>query len=214
MITVISAGYAYLDRATARYTTIIAQLNVAAVPSRPPVATVLPVGLGGEFRIPSGSAPLATLVGIRTARTFVLDAISVSLSAAPVAGAPAGSPWLPTPPGAWAVGADIVYVPAPICASGHFAMRQGNRDLAMLHEPAPAPRTPPEGSVTLTHMTLPGTGTIATQSVGFQIFRGAAARKLAPGDCLILYDFAGSKGGGRGVLDVENQSTVYLRPGP
>jgi hypothetical protein len=218
MITVISAGYPYLDRATARYTTTIAQLNVAAAPSGAPVATVLPVGLGGEFRIPSGSAPLATLVGIRAARTLLLDAISESLSAAPVAGAPAGSPWLPVPPGAWAVSAVLVYVPAPICASRHFAAQPGNRVLAMLREVAPLPRKPPEGSVTLTHMTLPSPGTTAAQSVGFQIFPDARASSftgaLAQGDCLILYDSAGSKGSGQGILDVENQSTIYLRPVP
>ena len=78
LATVISAGYPYLARATARYATTNAQLDVTAVPSRTPAAVVLPVGVGGEFLIPiGGSAPLATLVGIRAARTLALDAISI-----------------------------------------------------------------------------------------------------------------------------------------
>lgn len=216
LVTVISAGYPYLDRATARYATTNAQLDVTAAPSPAPVAVVLPVGVGGEFRIPlGGSAPLATLVGIRAARTLALDAISVSLSAAPVVGAPADSPWVPAPAGGWAVSADLVYVPAPICTPGRFSAQQGNRVLAVLREPAPAPRTPPEGSVTLTHMTLPGSGATSAQSVAFQVFPGTRPSlfngTLAQGDCLIVYDSAVSQGGGRGVLNVEDQSTIYLR---
>jgi hypothetical protein len=90
--------------------------------------------------------------------------------------------------------------------------------LAVLREPSPAPRILPKGSVTLSHMTLPASGAIAVQSVGFQAFPGPRPSPftgtLAQGDCLIVYDSAVSKDRGPGVLDLEDQSTIYLRPLP
>ena len=88
----------------------------------------------------------------------------------------------------------------------------------MLREPAPAPRAPPAGSVTLMHTALPESGATPAQSVGFQVFPdnrpSLFSGTLAPGDCLIIYDSAVSKDGGRGVLNVEDQSTIYLRQVP
>jgi hypothetical protein len=205
LITVISAGYPYLNRTTPRYATTIVRLNLATAAAAGPA--VIPMGIGGEFRIPVGhGGPLGTYVGIRAARPLRLDAIAVSLSAAPVTGAPAGSAWRPVPSGAWSARADFRTLPASVCAAGHFVAQPGNGLFAVLRGATPALLTPPAASTTLTQTTLPSRGTIAAQGAGFQAFPTGL---LAPGDCLIAYDSAFSTAGG--MLDLEDQSTIYLR---
>jgi hypothetical protein len=220
LTTLISAGYPYLDRGTARYTTTSVALGVAAVKTPSPAPIVIAVGIGGEFRIPLGGAlPLSTYVGIRAERALALDAIAVSVSAAPVVGAPANSGWAPIPWGAWQASADFAYMNAAVCAAGHFSAQPGNSVLSVLRDATPAALAPPTGAVALSQTSLPGHGADAVQRGAFQIFPGTRPGSftgtLAPGDCLIAYDSAVSTiGRGTGMLNVENQSTLYLRLAP
>jgi hypothetical protein len=74
----------------------------------------------------------------------------------------------------------------------------------------------PRGAIPVLQMPMMSTATLATQRATYHAVPPTApGGTLAPGDCLVVYEtvypgaFTNS-----GVLDVENQSTVYLRERP
>ena len=203
----------FLRRDAALYTTTRVKLAVAT--ARAAAGPVQAFGMGGEFRYAPGTA---NYVGIRARRGLAVDAIAASVSAAPVSGAPADAHWGTPPPadahwgtpphGPWQVTTDFLYLPAPACNAAHLAGHQpgADYDVLRLADPVALPRPP--GAVTLLSIPLASRGAQASQAT---LFKGFTDRTLNPGDCLIA--FAGVAAGGAGVLDVENQSTVYLRAG-
>ncbi|MEJ0045579.1 MAG: hypothetical protein WDN04_05145 [Rhodospirillales bacterium] len=214
-MTVISAGYPYLDRAAARYTRTTAHLNIVLAPIQNATAQIIAIGLGGEFRIAAHpGTTLATYVGMRANQNLTLDAIATATSAAPVTGAPAARNWTQAPTEDWRANTDFVYIPAPICAAAHFDTQPGNKILSILRMPKPAPLQIPPGAVPLAHTALPSHATVSIQRTAFNQFAPAPPKgftgTLSPGDCLVAYDSATSANG-TATLDVENQSTVYLR---
>ncbi|HTZ70346.1 MAG TPA: hypothetical protein VMB71_06825 [Acetobacteraceae bacterium] len=212
----LSAGYVFLDPAAARYTTTALDLRLAAVPAPMPAVGVVPFGLGGEFRFHAGTPPLGTYVGLRAARPLALDGLAITLSAAPAVGAPASSGWLPAPAGAWSVQTDFVFLPAGACTAGNFMSHPANGLFAVLHSPAPAPMGLPGGAVILARTPMSSFAAQPIQRSTFRAFMPGALPSnfpgtLAPGDCLLAYQFVS---GTPGYLDVENQTTAYLRPVP
>ena len=203
LVTLVSAGYVFLRRDAALYTATRVQLAVATSPDAG--EPVQAFGMGGEFRFAPGTA---NYVGIQANRPLAIDAIAASVSAAPVAGAPADARWGTMPRGFWQVGTEFLYLPAPACRAAHLVGHQPGPayDVLRLAEPAALPR--PAGAVALLNVPLASRADHAVQATGFQRF---TSRTLDPGDCLIAR--TGGVRAGSGLLDVENQSTVYLRGG-
>ncbi len=202
LVTLVSAGYVFLRRDAALYTTTRVQLAVAVAPGA--AAPVQAFGMGGEFRFAPGTA---NYVGIRANRRFAVDAVAASVSAAPVSGAPEAAQWGTMPRGGWRVDTAFLYLPAPACAAAHLRGHQPGPDYDVLRLADPAALPRPAGAVTLLDVPLASQGVQAVQAAPFQRF---TERTLNAGDCLIA--FTGVASGGAGLLDVENQSTVYLRP--
>ncbi len=200
VVTLVSAGYVFLRRDAALYTTTTVRLAVTTAPARAPVQ---PFGMGGEFRFAPGAA---NYVGIRANRPLAVDAIAASVSAAAVSGAPAAARWGAAPPGAWQVSTAFLYLPAPACRAARLIGHQPGvaYDILRLADPAALPR--PAGAVSLLDVKLASRATQAAQATAFA---QPADRSLAVGDCLVAFTRAAP--GGSGLLDVENQSTVYLR---
>jgi hypothetical protein len=210
----LSAGYAYLSAGHARYTTTLADLTVSAVPTQPGRKDVVPLGLGGEFRFAGGEGdPTGVYVGLRADTALVLDGVAGTMSAAPVLGAPAGSHWLPTVAGHWRVQGELYYLPAAVCAAQNYAPANAIGMLTILRDAVPAKRAVPSGATKIMDMRLQSLGSVAVQRSTYQAVppAGGFSGALAAGDCLMTYDIVAAA---PGVLDVENQSTVYLRRGP
>ncbi len=202
LVTLVSAGYVFLRHDAALYTTTRVQLAVATSPGEP--GPVQAFGMGGEFRFPPGTA---NYVGIRANRRLVVDAIAAAVSAAPVSGAPAGARWGDVPRGAWRIGTDFLYVPAPACRAAHLAGHQPGANFDVLRLAEPAAIALPSEATRLFAVPLASRGAQAVQATGFRRFTD---RVLNQGDCLIAA--TATPPGGSGLLDSENQSTVYLRP--
>ena len=201
LTTLVSAGYPYLRRDAALYTTTTLHLTLAT--SRA-TATVQAFGMGGEFRFVPGTA---NYVGIQATRPLAIDTIAAAISAAPVTGAPPDAHWGPPPQGAWRVTTDFLYLPAPACNAAHFATHQPGPDYSILRLADPAPLSPPPGTNNLLAVRLASAASQAVQTTAFT----TPAKRLNPGDCLFAYTAVPSNVAAEG-LDVENQTTVYLRP--
>lgn len=218
LTTLVSAGYAFLDAGTARYTTTQTALITQLLPLQRGAPQVVPLGLGGEFSFTTGGAqPLTTLVGIRAARPLLVDGIAASVSASAVAGAPPWSKWLPPPSWLWTMDTQFVAMPATACASLGLSAQPSNGLFSVMRQPVPAPFSLPAGSTLEMDLALPGLGSAAIQRTAYQAFAipGQSQRStlaLATGDCLFaVHTILPGSSGQPGVIDFENQSTVYLR---
>jgi len=213
VMTLVNAGFPYLDRTKARYTTMAADLSAAIMPVSPGGAVVLPFGMGGEFRFRLSAQPLSVYVGIMANRPLGVDGIAGSVSAAPVAGAPVGAGWSPVPAGDWSISSTYMYLPAGVCAAAHFKMQPSQGSFSVLRMGTPTGMTVPNGAVSVLQMPMMSTETLAIQRSAYHaVALGAPGGTLATGDCLVVYETVyPGPGGNLGVLDVENQSTVYLR---
>ncbi len=200
LVTLVSAGYVFLRRDAALYTTTRVQLGVGTSPDAS--GPVQAFGMGGEFRFAPGTA---NYVGIRARRPLAVDAIAASVSAAPVSGAPASARWGPPPPGVWQLATEFFYLPAPACSAARLVSHQPGPDYDVLRlaEPAGLPR--PAGAVSLLRIGLAGYATRAAQATRF---RAMTNQLLDAGDCLIAFSAAAP--GNTGMLDGENQSSVYM----
>jgi hypothetical protein len=216
LMALVSAGYAVLNSNPARYTTTRVRLyaQTVAPPAGSPV--VKPFGMGGEFRVPVSAAPVGVYVGIMASRALAVDGIAGAQSAAPVVGANPQTGWQPAPDGAWSVNTEFVYLPAPACAAAGFATQPPSGDYSVLRQATPAPLSLPRGAVILMRMPMQSVGIEAVQRSTYKALPAGTlpagfSGTLAAGDCLVAYNFAV---GAPGVLDVENQSTVYFREVP
>jgi len=213
---VVSAGYPFLSTSVPRYTDTIVALDVLAPPPVPGVPAVVPLGVGGEFRfMPMQMVGGTAYDGIRADKPLLVDAIAGAVSAAPVVGAPAGSGWLPLPRGAWLAETPFYYMPAPMCAASHFRIAQSFGKFSVVRNGTPSIVPVPSGALPVLTPGVLSAGTQAAQSGNFAMYpaRGTWNGVLEPGDCLISYVLVRSyNGGSPGVMDVEAQSTVYLRP--
>ncbi len=204
LVTLVSAGYVFLRRDAALYTTTRVDLDVAtATGAAEPVQAF---GMGGEFRFAPGTA---NYVGIQANRPLAVEAIAASVSAAPVAGAPADARWGRMPSGGWRVATAFLYLPAPACAAAHMATHQPGPDYSVLRLADPVALRRPGGATDLLDVPLAGHDTRAAQETRFRAVTGLA---MKAGDC--LFAFTSAAPDGDGLLDVENQSTVYLRALP
>lgn len=208
----ISAGYAFLDAASAKYTRTAVSLSLSLEGAMPGAPVVMPLGLGGEFRFDLAAGPRSyTYVGIRADRTLQVYAIAGSVSAAPVAGAPAGAGWTPLPSGTWAAGTRFLYLPATVCSAAGLVTQPSNGNFAVLRQGTPTAFRMPDGLRTALNMRLAGAGVSALQMSPFRGFSaaGPASLVLAPGDCLVTFTHM-LPTGDAGEVDFENQSTVYV----
>ncbi len=210
LTTVVSAGYAFLRRDAALYASASARLVARLVPGG---AAVQGFGIGGEARLATGGAvPMATYVGLRAKRALVVDGLAASVSAAAVAGAPAGSGWV-VPAGAWRVETIFAWMPAEACRVAHFAGHAAGADFDVLRGPGPVAMVPPAAGVML-RLDTAGRGGEAAQGGGFAGAGDAGWHgRLEAGACLVAWQSVPA-GGAAGTLDVENQSTLYLRVAP
>ena len=211
----VSAGYPFLNPNVSRYADAIVALDVMTPPPTPGIQAVVPLGVGGEFRfMPMQMVGGTAYVGIRADKPLLVDAIAGAVSAAPVVGAPAGSGWLPLPRGAWLAETPFYYMPAPVCAASHFKIAQSIGKFSWIRNGTPSIVPVPGGALPVLTPGLLSAGTHAAQSGNFATYpaRGAWDGVLEPGDCLISYVLVRSyNGGSPGVMDIEAQSTVYLR---
>jgi len=211
LVTWISAGYPFLSASKPRYTSVSVALQVYLARGG---AAVLPFGMGGEFRL-SGALPprSGAYVGIRAMRPIAVDGIAATQSAAPVIGAPAGSGWQ-TPLGGWVASTSFIVLPAQLCQSAHLQAQPGNGTFAVLRQATQAALTLPASATALLRLPMPSRGAQAIQRAVYapvgDARPGGFAGRLEIGDCLIAVTTASIEPAG--VLDVENQSTVFLRP--
>jgi hypothetical protein len=216
LMTWISAGYAYLSGDRQQYATTQIAAQAALVPVTAATPGIIPFGMGGEFRFTGGAVPTSVYVGIKASVPIAVDGIAATASAAPVAGPGAASAWQPIPHGNWAIQTSFLYLPAQACAAADLATVSVNGTFAVLRNGTPAPTGMPSAAAI---MGLPifSSGSQAIQRSSYAAFpRGATqagfSGTLQPGDCLVAYSTAEIEP--NAVLDVENQSTVFLRPLP
>lgn len=213
LITLISAGYPFLRRGTPLYTTTDAPIIVTTVSAAAAhTAHVTAFGMGGEFKFATDTtAPLFTYIGIRAERPITLEGIAVSISAAPVTNAPPQAGWGAPPAGPWRVDTDFTVIPQAACIAAGFAARRATPDLSILRQSTPVPTPLPSLSAILRHVGLTSRNAEAVQDAFFAPMVGKPAARLDRGDCLLALQSAGP-GNVPGRLDVESQSTAYLRP--
>jgi hypothetical protein len=218
LMTAVSAGYPFLNGAQAKYTQTAVQMT--ATYSQTPAAApqVFSIGLGGEFQFDTrASTKLYTYAGIQAGQTLIVDGISGSVSAAPVAGAPAGTSWLPNPTGAWSVDTSYVYLPAAACRAAGFTSQPASGVFSTFRVGTPAAISLPAGARMVADLPLSGYGPSAVQSAPFFAFTSTAhgthaTLTLNPGDCLVTLSNSTQQAGVTGgLVDHENQSTLYLR---
>jgi len=190
LVVVVSAGYPYLSATAARYTDTTVRLNILARPPAEPAAVVAPLGVGGEFRFtPAEMAGGIVYVGIRANQAVAVDAIAGTLSAAPVAGAPAASGWGPLPIGGWLVAAPFYFMSAAVCAAGHFNVVQSLGRVSILRKGIPAAVPVPRGALPVLYPWLRSTYSNAAQRDDFVAYpaSGGWNGRLAAGDCLVTF---------------------------
>jgi len=213
----ISAGYAYLSSTTPLYATTQVALQAEFVAAKPAAPQVIPFGMGGEFRFVGGSVPTSVYVGVIATRPVAVDGIAGTASAAPVTGASVASSWLPAPQRNWSVQTSFMYLPAPVCAAAKFNAQPTNGTFAVLRGATPAALQIPAGAVPVMSLPIHSMGSQAVQRSAYAAIppdpAGAGfSGTLRAGDCLVAYSAAAIEPAA--VLDVENQSTVFLRPLP
>ena len=210
LVSVVSAGYPILRRDLPLYADTDVKLLVQTVPA-PSGQAASAFGIGGEFRFRTGAdGGVANYVGLRAARPLVVDGVALSLSVAPVSGAPAQAGWGPDLRGTWRVSTDFLVLPRVACAAAALSGHQANADFSVLRLGKPAGMAMPRGGDTVLRVPLVGKDMVAAQVSGFHTF--SPEMRLQPGDCLLAFAQTRAEGAS-GKLDVENQSTVYVRPG-
>ncbi len=215
LTTLVSAGYPFLRRDMALYTTTEVQLTADIIGAQPGDRPRVAFGIGGEFKFVTGAAvPQAGYVGLQANRRLRLDSIAASVSAAPVGGAPPKAGWGPNITGDWRVATDFLYLPAAGCRAARLEGHPAGADFSVLRLPSPAFVAPPPGSMVLMRTPVRGRGLQAAQYAGFQAAATAGwPAALEVGDCLLAWQ-AVIAGAQTGSLDVENQSTVYFKADP
>ncbi len=207
LATVVSAGYPYLRPGIARYTTTSVRLTIDT--SGLAGGPVRAFGMGGEFRFAPGTAQY---VGIEARRPLTVDAIAVSISAAPVAGAPEAARWGPPATQPWQVRTGFLKLPGQACRDAHFASHPAGPDFAVLRLPQPALIAYPEGAIRILDVPLASRAMQAAQTSSFTDFTThRPPLYLQAGDCLLAWTTY-TPDGDSTPIDAENQSTVYLRP--
>lgn len=220
LITLISAGYAYLSPDVSAYTDTTSNLTASFLPNVTGAPTAFPAGVGNEFRFPSGATSSEyTIVALRVRNTTALDAIAGSASAAGVVGAPSGSIWLPNPTGNWTATTSFYYYPASACAGiVSFASSNAYYDIGI--SSTPMSYTVPSSATLLASMPLSGLASSSVQQSIFQAFAsastiGSSSVTLSTNDCLVtLHNVSTPSGTLTGNLDFENQSTAYFHLSP
>jgi len=221
LIAWISAGYAYLNAQSAKYSTTL--VNIAAVLS--PVGANGPItfagGIGNEFRFASASEPsLTTVVALKMQRPTQLDAIAVSASAAGVAGAPQTSGWQPNPIGSWTATTSFYAYPEAACEALRLSFTNAGAFYAVGLSKTPTNTVIPPGAAPLFSVPLFGNGPLATQQTVFQTFPdpaqpGTSRITLGANECLVALHNVSAPGDSLyGNLDFENQSTAYFHLAP
>ncbi len=210
LVSVVSAGFPILRRDMPLYATTDVRLLLQTAPA-PPGPAVRTFGIGGEFRFRTGGGgEVANYVGLRASRTLVVDGVALSVSVAPVGGAPAQAGWGPELSGTWLLSTDFVRLPRDACDAAALSGHDSNENFSVLRLGKPAEMALPRGAETLLRVPLMSRDMVAAQVSGFHAF--SPKLRLQAGDCLIA--FAHTRGeGASGKLDVENQSTLYFRPG-
>jgi hypothetical protein len=189
-------------------------LQAQFVPVTATAPKVAAFGIGGEFRFTGGSVPTSAYVGIRATQKLIVDGIAETQSAAPVVGANVASGWLPTPTSNWQLHTSFVYVPAAACAAANLVAQPSNGSFAVLRQGKPAAMTLPAGAVQVSTMPMFSSGAHAVQQSTYTAVQSGSNPAgfngtLAVGDCLIAYSTAAVEPTAK--LDVENQSTIFLR---
>ena len=209
LLTIVSAGYPFLSKTQALYTTTEIALTASIVALSAHEEPRLAIGLGGELKLQVGDAPpLGVYIGLRADRTLRVDGIATTLSAAAVTGAPAQAGWGLPPDGPWSISTDFVVVRAPACRQAGFKAQQSDGRFAILRSFTPTRATLPSGSWTVWHGFLRGRSAAPAQSWAS---RPVQRTILAPGDCLLAVQANMPMDGTPPVdLDVESQSTAYL----
>ena len=183
------------------------------VPVKAATPQVIPFGMGGEFRFTGTGSPISVYVGIKATRTMAVDGIAGTASAAPVAGPAAAASWRPAPQRNWVVQTSFLYMPASVCAAANLVTQPTNGTFAVLRETAPAKLAVPAGAVTVMAMPMFSSGSTAVQRSAYTAFppgsHAGFSGTLQPGDCLVAYSSAAIEPTAE--LDVENQSSVFLR---
>ena len=210
LVSLVSAGFPFLRRDVPLYATTDVKLLLQTAPA-PPGPAVRTFGIGGEFRFRTGGeGAVANYVGLRAARTLVVDGVALSVSVAPAGGAPAQAGWGPNLNGTWLLSTDFVLLPRGACDAAALSGHGSNENFSVLRLGKPAEMTLPRGAETLLRVPLVSRDMVAAQVSGYHAF--SPELRLQAGDCLIA--FAHTQGeGASGKLDVENQSTLYFRPG-
>jgi hypothetical protein len=217
----ISAGYAFLDVQSAKYSSTLVNLAAALSPVVDGAPAGFAEGIGNAFHFASASEPsLYTVVALKMQAPAQLDAIAVSVSAAGLLGAPQKSGWLPTPVGNWTATTSFYAYPAGDCDALGLSFIDASPLYAVGLNRSPANYDIPQAAALLFSAPLHGDGALATQQTFFQIFSdhaqpGASRIVLSAGDCLVaLHNVAATGDSLYGNLDFEDQSTAYFHLAP
>jgi hypothetical protein len=221
LIAWISAGYAYLNAQSAKYSTTLVNLAAVLSPTEADTPLTFSEGIGGEFHFASASEPsLTTVVALKMRRSAQLDAIAVSVSAAGLAGAPQTSVWQPNPVGSWTATTTFYAYPAAECDALGLSFTNPNALYAVGLNKTPTNTVIPPAAALLFSSPVYGNGPLATQQTVFQTFPdpakpGTSRIALAADECLVALHNVSAPGDSLyGNLDFENQSTAYFHLAP
>jgi hypothetical protein len=213
----INAGYPFLSPYAAKYANTNSRLAVMVAPPQPHAPIAIAEGFANEYRFPSGTSDSQyTLMSMRLNAQMQVDAIAGSLSAGGVSGAPGNSGFLPTPSGNWTATTSFLAFNAADCAALGLSYGPGNAYFAVAHGNTPDFVNMPSDARLLLTVPLHGLAAIPTEQSFFQTFSNPdspsnAPLTLQPGECLVaVHNVASPTGSLSGVLDFENQSTVYF----
>jgi hypothetical protein len=168
--------------------------------------TEIAYGLGGEYGFGSASVPsgsgVATILRVnpQAKSRFLLDALFGSISAS----AFDGSSGEAVPHGVWGVRVAAFTYPGPLCAAYFPVDTPFQGPLKVFSVPI-ASAALPAGGAMLRVSSLQGEGEAETQT---NFDTPLYPTTLSPGDCLLILHRAGANG----VIDLEDQSTVLMRP--
>ncbi len=221
LITLLSAGYPYLNSQTAKYsdtTAGVTETLSAAVAGAP---NTFPVGIGNEFQFgTSSSSSQFTIVAIKVVNAAQLDAIAASASVAGVVGAPSGSAWLPLPTGNWTATTSFYQFTAADCAALPVTFGTPNSFYASAVLKTPTTYTVPSDAVLLGSLPLASVDSTPAQQTSFMSFSsatqlGSSTVSLTANECVVaLHNVSSPTNALDGVLDFENQSTAYFHSSP
>lgn len=214
LMTLISSGYAYLSSGATQYATTQVAMQAKFVTAAQNAPQVTPVATGGEFHFVGGIRPTSTYVGIMATTPLAVDGIAASASAAPVTGPAVASQWQPAPQRNWSVQTSFVYLPASACAAANLYVHPTNGTFAVVRNGSAAAIAIPPGAVSIIDMPMNSFGAQAIHRSAYAALPAASGNAgfsgtLQPGDCLVAFTTATVEP--LGVLDYENQSTLFLR---